>query len=74
MNRLHPFPSAAAHYPCQPGPGPTWHSLADLIELDIPACLGIVRWHENLTAMAAQTGGEGGFGGTCRVDLRLDGY
>lgn len=44
-------PSLPAHYPCHTGPGPTWHSLVDLIELDIPACLGIVRWHENLPAI-----------------------
>lgn len=41
-------PTLSAHYPCHTRPRPTWHSLVDLIELDIPACLGIVRWHENL--------------------------
>lgn len=41
-------PTLPAHYPCHTGPRPTWHGLVDLIELDIPACLGIVRWHENL--------------------------
>lgn len=35
-----PYPplSPAAHYPCHTEPGPTWHGLVDLIELDIPTC------------------------------------
>lgn len=41
-------PTLPAHYPCHTGPRPSWHGLVDLIELDIPACLGIVQWHENL--------------------------
>lgn len=58
---VHPLPStsspspprslkAQAHYYCHVGPAETWHSLVHLIELDIPACLGIVRWHENAAA------------------------
>lgn len=41
---------AQAHYYCHAGPAETWHSLVHLIELDIPACLGIVWWHENAAA------------------------
>lgn len=58
---VHPLPStispspprslkAQAHYYCHAGPAQTWHSLVHLIELDIPACLGIVWWHENAAA------------------------
>lgn len=58
---VHPLPStispspprslkAQAHYYCHAGPAETWHSLVHLIELDIPACLGIVWWHENAAA------------------------
>lgn len=43
-----------AHYPCQTSPGPTWHGLVDLIELDVPACFGIVCCHENLPAVPAE--------------------
>lgn len=41
---------AQAHYYCHTGSGEAWHSLVHLIELDIPACLGIVWWHENPAA------------------------
>lgn len=59
-------PSLPAHYPCHTGPGPTWHSLVDLIELDIPACLGIVRWHENFPAISMKAEEKRGIGNTCR--------
>lgn len=58
--------SLPAHYPCHTGPGPTWHSLVDLIELDIPACLGIVWWHENLPAISMKAEEKRGIGNTCR--------
>lgn len=61
-----PPSSLPAHYPCHTGPGPTWHSLVDLIELDIPACLGIVRWHENLPAISMKAEEKRGIGNTCR--------
>jgi len=59
-----PPPSLPAHYPCHTGPGPTWHSLVDLIELDIPACLGIVWWHENLPAISVKAEEKRGIGNT----------
>lgn len=65
-------PSLPAHYPCHTGPGPTWHSLVDLIELDIPACLGIVRWHENLPAISMKAEEKRGIGNTCRKIWELE--
>ncbi|KAK5923531.1 hypothetical protein CgunFtcFv8_000492 [Champsocephalus gunnari] len=56
--------SLPTHYPCHTGPGPTWHSLVDLIELDIPACLGIVWWHENLPAVSMKAEEKRGIGNT----------
>lgn len=64
--------SLPAHYPCHTGPGPTWHSLVDLIELDIPACLGIVWWHENLPAIAMKAEEKRGIGNTCRKIWELE--
>lgn len=61
-----PSSSLPTHYPCQTGPGPTWHSLVDLIELDIPSRLGIVWWHENLPAIPVKAGEKRGIGNTCR--------
>lgn len=64
--------SLPAHYPCHTGPGPTWHSLVDLIELDIPACLGIVWWHENLPAISMKAEEKRGIGNTCRKIWELE--
>lgn len=61
-----------AHYPCHTGPGPTWHSLVDLIELDIPACLGIVWWHENLPAISMKAEEKRGIGSTCQKIWELE--
>uniref|UniRef100_A0AAV2LY46 Uncharacterized protein n=1 Tax=Knipowitschia caucasica TaxID=637954 RepID=A0AAV2LY46_KNICA len=71
LSHWHHSPSPAGSLSLSHRTRPSWHSLVDLIELDIPACLGIVCWHENLTATATQAGGEGGFGGTHLADLRL---
>lgn len=64
--------SLPAHYPCQTRPGPTWHSLVDLIELDIPACLGIVCWHENFPAIPVKTVDKRGICNTCRQIWELE--
>lgn len=64
--------SLPAHYPCQTRPGPTWHGLVDLIELDIPACLGIVCWHENLPAVPVKTVDKRGICNTCRHIWELE--
>lgn len=64
--------SLPAHYPCHTGPGPTWHRLVDLIELDIPACLGIMWWHENLPAISMKAEEKRGIGNTCRKIWELD--
>lgn len=64
--------SLPAHYPCQTRPGPTWHGLVDLIELDIPACLGIVCWHENLPAIPLKTVDKRGICNTCRHIWELE--
>lgn len=64
--------SLPAHYPCETRPGPTWHSLVDLIELDIPACLGIVCWHENFPAIPVKTVDKRGICNTCRQIWELE--
>lgn len=80
---LPPSPALPAHYPCHTGPRPTWHGLVDLIELDIPACLGFVQWHENLPGsgrtrrrireteiLRDSGGGGGGVGGALPIEHR----